>query len=68
MLHERTNITAPFAEYLKFQDRNDFCRSVLKKKKENEKYEDTIHFKTAKCRVLHERSNITAPFLEYLKF
>ena len=67
MLHERTNITAPFAEYLKFQDRNDFCRSALKKK-ENDKYEDTIHFQTAKCRALHERSNITAPFLEYLKF
>ena len=57
---------------------NDFGRSILgdtfqekkkekakrKKKKQNK---DTIHFQTAKYRMLHKRSNTTAPFAELLK-
>ena len=38
------------------------------KKKQKKQNKDSVHFQTAKQRVLHERSNISAPFAEHLKF
>ena len=67
LLHERSNITAPFAEHLKFLEKNNVCRNVLgetrqKKWQKKKKNKNTIHFQTARYRVLHKRTNTTAPF------
>ena len=70
VLHDRSNITALFAEHLKFPEKMTFAEVFLDEKwqKKGEVEKDTIHFQTAKYRVLHKRSNITAPFAEHLKF
>ena len=66
VLHERSNITVPFAEHLKIQEKLNCTHSLRLKR--GKTIQDTIHFENALYRVLHDRNNITASFAEHLKF
>ena len=70
MLHERSNITAPSAEHLKFPENMTFAEvfSVKRDKEKKKQNKDTIHFQSAKYLALHKRSNTIASFAEHLKF
>ena len=69
VLHERSNNTALFPEQLTFPEKMTFAEVFrVKHGKKRKSSKDTIHFQTARYRVLHKRSNITASFEEHLKF
>ena len=71
MLHERSNITASFAEHIKFPEKLTFTHDRWinsGKSKQKTLNHGIIHLEIAIYRVLHERSYNTASFVEHLKF
>ena len=74
MLHERSSITAFFAEHPKLQHLNTFIHTLWvhsgksKKKTNKQNSVRTLYILKILYRVLYERSNITTPFAERLKF
>ena len=71
MPHERSNITASFAEHLKFQEKSTFTHALWLnsgKLEQKNQIQGTTHFEIAKYKVLRERSSNTNSFAEHLKF